>query len=135
VRFRRPGQLRINIDIAPLVDVIFLLVIFFAVSTTFLESSGLKLQLPESSATTEREVKEIAVFVGADGEVVFEDEALTHEQLGSRLQEVLEDSERKVVVLRADTGTPHGKVVTVIDLIKDAGAEALTVATRAKAQP
>jgi biopolymer transport protein ExbD len=135
VRFRRPSQLRISIDIAPLVDVIFLLVIFFAVSTTFLESSGLKLQLPESSATTEREVKEIAVFVGADGEVVFEDEALTHEQLGSRLQQVLEDSERKVVVLRADTGTPHGKVVTVIDLIKDAGAEALTVATRAKAQP
>lgn len=135
MRFRRPGQLRINIDIAPLVDVIFLLVIFFAVSTTFLESSGLKLQLPESSATTEREVKEIAVFVGADGEVVFEDEELTHEQLGSRLQQVLEDSERKVVVLRADTGTPHGKVVTVIDLIKDAGAEALTVATRAKAQP
>ena len=135
MRFRRPGQLRINIDIAPLVDVIFLLVIFFAVSTTFLESSGLKLQLPESSATTEREVKEIAVFVGADGEVVFEDEALTHEQLGSRLQQVLEDSERKVVVLRADTGTPHGKVVAVIDLIKDAGAEALTVATRAKAQP
>ena len=68
-------------------------------------------------------------------EVVFEDEALTHEQLGSRLQQVLEDSERKVVVLRADTGTPHGKVVTVIDLIKAAGAEALTVATRAKAQP
>ena len=135
MRFRRPGQLRISIDIAPLVDVIFLLVIFFAVSTTFLESSGLKLQLPESSASTEREVKEIAVFVGADGEVVFEDEALTHEQLGSRLQQVLEDSERKVVVLRADTGTPHGKVVTVIDLIKDAGAEALTVATRAKAQP
>jgi biopolymer transport protein ExbD/biopolymer transport protein TolR len=134
VQFRRPGQLRINIDIAPLVDVIFLLVIFFAVSTTFLESSGLKLQLPESSATTEREVKEIAVFVGADGEVVFEDESLTHEELGSRLQQVLEDSDRKVVVLRADTGTPHGKVVQVIDLIKDAGAEALTVATRAKAQ-
>ena len=135
MRFRRASSLKVSIDIAPLVDVIFLLVIFFAVSTTFLESSGLKLQLPESSATTEREVKEIAVFVGADGEVVFEDEALTHEQLGSRLQEVLEDSERKVVVLRADTGTPHGKVVTVIDLIKDAGAEALTVATRAKAQP
>jgi biopolymer transport protein ExbD len=133
VRFRRPGQLRINIDIAPLVDVIFLLVIFFAVSTTFLESSGLKLQLPESNATTEREVKEIAVFVGADGEIVFEDEPVTHEELGIRLQQVLEDSDRKVVVLRADTGTPHGKVVRVIDLIKDSGAESLTVATRAKA--
>jgi biopolymer transport protein ExbD len=134
VRFRRPGQLRINIDIAPLVDVIFLLVIFFAVSTTFLESSGLKLQLPESSATTEREVKEIAVFLDADGAVVFEDETVTHEQLGTRLQQTLEESERKIVVLRADTGTPHGKVVEIMDLIKDSGAEALTVATRAKKQ-
>jgi len=134
VQFRRPGQLRINIDIAPLVDVIFLLVIFFAVSTTFLESSGLKLQLPESSATTEREVKEIAVFLAADGTVVFDDETVTHEQLGERLRQTLSETERKIVVLRADSGTPHGKVVEIMDLIKDSGAEALTVATRAKKQ-
>jgi len=46
----------------------------------------------------------------------------------------LEESDRKIVVLRADTGTPHGKVVEIMDLIKDSGAEALTVATRAKKQ-
>jgi biopolymer transport protein ExbD len=134
VQFRRPGQLRISIDMAPLVDVIFLLVIFFAVSTTFLESSGLKLQLPESSATTEREVKEVAVFLAADGALVFDDEPVTHEELGNRLRQVLEESDRKIVVLRADTGTPHGKVVEIMDLIKNSGAEALTVATRVKKQ-
>ena len=132
MQFRRAGQLRISIDMAPLVDVIFLLVIFFAVSTTFLESSGLKLQLPESSATTEREVKEVAVFLAADGALVFDDEPVTHEELGSRLRQVLEESDRKIVVLRADTGTPHGKVVEIMDLIKNSGAEALTVATRVK---
>jgi biopolymer transport protein ExbD len=132
VQFRRPGQLRITIDIAPLVDVVFLLVIFFAVSTTFLESSGLKLQLPESNATTEREVKEIAVFLSADGDLVFGDESVTHEQLRGKLKEVLEEAERKIVVLRADAGTPHGNVVEIMDLIKESGAEALTIATRAK---
>lgn len=135
MQFRRPGQLRVSIDIAPLVDVVFLLVIFFAVSTTFLESSGLKLQLPESSATTEREVREIAVFLAADGALVFDDEKVTREKLGERLRQALDESDRKIVVLRADTETPHGKVVEIMDLIKDAGAEALTVATRAKTRP
>ena len=134
MQFRRPSRPNVAINIAPLVDVVFLLVIFFAVSTTFLESSGLKLQLPESSATTEREVKEIAVFLAADGAVVFEDETVTHDELGTRLRRTLEESDRKIVVLRADTGTPHGKVVGIMDLIKDSGAEALTVATRAKKQ-
>ncbi len=134
MRFRRPGQTRVSIDMAPLVDVVFLLVIFFAVSTTFLESSGMKLELPESSATTEREVKEIAVFLGSDGSVVFEDATVTLDELTSRLRAVLEDDDRKMVVLRADTGTPHGKVVEVIDVLREAGAEGLTIATRAKEQ-
>jgi len=124
----------VGIDIAPLVDVVFLLVIFFAVSTTFLETSGMKLELPESSASTEREVREIAVFLGSDGGLVFEDETVTGEQLGERLRAALSRAERKIVVLRADTGTPHGKVVEIMDLIRESGAEGLTVATRTKSR-
>ena len=131
---KKPGKLQVGIDIAPLVDVVFLLVIFFAVSTTFLESSGLKLQLPESSATTEREVREIAVYLSVDGELVFDDEPVSHEELRDGLVASLEETDRKVVVLRADTGTPHGKVVEIMDLIRESGAESLTVATRTKKQ-
>jgi biopolymer transport protein ExbD len=130
VQFRRPGKLRVGIDIAPLVDVVFLLVIFFAVSTTFLETSGLKLELPRSTSTTEREARELAVFLAADGKISFEGEPVTLEVLQVRLEETLEGRERKVVVLRADTGTPHGTVVQVMDRIRMSGAEALTVATR-----
>lgn len=134
MQFRRPGQTRVSIDIAPLVDVVFLLVIFFAVSTTFLETSGMKLELPESTASTERESKEIAVFLGPDGSVVFEEETVTLDELASRVSAVLEDDDRKMVMLRADTGTPHGKVVELMDVLKEAGAEGLTIATRAKEQ-
>ena len=60
MQFRRSGQQDVQINIAPLVDVVFLLVIFFAVSTTFLESAGLKLELPSSSSTAERETRTVA---------------------------------------------------------------------------
>ena len=115
---------------APLVDVVFLLVIFFAVSTTFLETAGLELELPSSTSTAQREPKEITVFLEADGSVTLGNERLSPKDLGPRLRAELEEAERKIVVLRADTKTAHGDVVKIMDLIRDAGAEGLTVAAR-----
>ena len=130
MRFRQLGKPRVAIDIAPLVDVVFLLVIFFAVTTTFLETSGIKLELPTSSSTADREAREIAVFLAADGTLLFEGEELTLEQLQQRLPQALEGSETRVVVLRADSSTAHGEVVRVMDVVRASGAEGLTVATR-----
>lgn len=130
MQFRRKSRAEIAINLAPLIDVIFLLVIFFAVSTTFLETGGLQLELPTSSSTAQREAQDVTVFLGADGTLSFEDEELTREQLAARLRAALEGTERKIVVLRADTRTEHGDVVAVMDLIREAGAESLTIAAR-----
>jgi biopolymer transport protein ExbD len=130
VRFRKASRPAVAINIAPLVDVIFLLVIFFAVSTTFLETAGLKLELPTSSSTAEREPRELTVLLSAEGTLSFAGDTLEHDELQQRLRAALEDSERKIVVLRADTNTPHGEVVRVMDLIRESGAEGLTVAAR-----
>jgi biopolymer transport protein ExbD len=134
MRFGRPSSLRVAIDMAPLVDVIFLLVIFFAVSTTFLESSGLKLDLPTSSSTADREVEDLTVSLDADGQLELDGESIQREALGTRLREMLEGRTAKVVVLRADTTTTHGEVVAIMDIIRGSGAEALTVATRSAAR-
>jgi len=135
VQFRRPTAPQATINMAPLVDVVFLLVIFFAVSTTFLETAGLKLELPSSSSTAHREPRELTVLLEADGTISFEGEEVDREQLGARLVEALEDSERKLVVLRADRTARHGDVVTLMDLIRDAGAEAMTIAAKPAAAP
>ncbi|MDX1388992.1 MAG: biopolymer transporter ExbD [Acidobacteriota bacterium] len=132
MQFRRRTSPRVGIDIAPLVDVVFLLVIFFAASTTFLETSGLELELPESSATAARETEEITVYLDAEGKVALEDEVLDRDELAKRLRQELEQREKKIVVLRADTLTEHGRVVEIMDLIRLAGAEGMTVATTAK---
>lgn len=127
MQFSRPTQPTAAINIAPLVDVVFLLVIFFAVSTTFLETAGLRLELPSSTSTAPKESQELTVLLGEDGTLSFDGETLDHETLGLRLQAALEGKERKLVVLRADRSARHGEVVRLIDLIRDAGAEDLTL--------
>ncbi len=109
---------------------VFLLVIFFAVSTTFLETAGLQLELPTSSSTAERKVEDITVVLAADGSLSFEGEQIDRSQLAEKLSRAMAEAERKVVILRADTATPHGEVVQIMDLIRESGAEALTVAAR-----
>jgi biopolymer transport protein ExbD/biopolymer transport protein TolR len=130
MQFRRKSKAEVAINLAPLIDVIFLLVIFFAVSTTFLETAGLRLELPESSSTAQRENQEITVFLDADGKLTFDEDPVDEEQLRQRLRAALDETANKVVVLRADTHTEHGEVVRVMDLIRESGAEALTVAAR-----
>lgn len=135
MQFRRPTAPQATINMAPLVDVVFLLVIFFAVSTTFLETAGLKLELPSSSSKAHREPRELTVLLEANGTISFEGEEVDREQLGTRLARALEDSERKLVVLRADRTAHHGDVVALMDLIRDAGAEAMTIAATPAAAP
>ena len=127
MQFRPPTHAPAAINIAPLVDVVFLLVIFFAVSTTFLETAGLKLELPSSSSTAPREERELTVLLGEDGTLSFDGEIIDRDELGVRLRAALERNERKLVVLRADRGARHGEVVGVMDVIRESGAEGLTL--------
>ena len=131
MHFRRSGKRQVEINMAPLVDVVFLLVIFFAVSTTFLDTAGLKLELPTSSSTASRDVEELTVLLARDGTLNFNGADVDEQQLRERLRQSLSDREPKGVILRADASTPHGDVVKVMDLIRDSGAESLTVAARA----
>lgn len=130
MQFRRSTRPAVSINIAPLVDVVFLLVLFFAVSTTFLETAGLKLELPTSSSTAKRQVEDLTVYLSADGALSFQGEVVTNEVLAERLKESVAGADSKVVVLRADSATTHGQVVQLMDLIRESGAEGLTVAAR-----
>ncbi len=133
MQFRRSSSAPVAINIAPLVDVVFLLVIFFAVSTTFLETAGLELTLPTSSSTAERAPKEITVEVSRDEVLYLEGQPIEETSLASRLRERLDASDKKLVLLRADEQTPHGTVVRVMDLAREAGATGLTIAARSDA--
>ena len=134
MQFRRASSTPVAINIAPLVDVVFLLVIFFAVSTTFLETAGLDLKLPTSSSSSESSPREITVAVSKDGLLYLEGELMDEQRLATELRDRLTAQEEKLVLLRADEQTPHGTVVRIMDLAREAGTTGLTVAARREAE-
>ena len=119
-----------RIDLTPMVDVVFLLLIFFMISTTFVESPGISIKLPEaSSQTIEREPKEIKVYLSKEGDIYHLDQKISLDDFKGLLAEYQSEAELTTVLLLADQESRHGKVVTLMDLARDAGFVKLAIAT------
>jgi biopolymer transport protein ExbD len=122
----RKAKRRVSLDISPLMDVAFQLIIFFAVTTTFLEQAGMQLELPESTTATAEETSPIEVSVTEDGTVRFQGQVVTVEQLESEVA-ALPATDRAKITVRADRHVEYGLIVSVIDALRKAGAEGLSL--------
>lgn len=120
------------INVTSLIDVVFLLLIFFVVTSTFLERPGLDLSLPKSGTAQTAPRRDVTVRIDADGSMFVGDERVPPERLAGLLRERLDRQESRRVVLEADERTTHGHVVQAMDAAREAGATALVVATRPK---
>jgi len=135
MELRRRRAWEVRLDISSLIDVVFLLLIFFAVSTTFLETSGIPLELPESTGSAESDTEGLTVVLSGEGEIRFRGHRVDLERLGSELETAIGDSSTGMVTIRADRTALHGRVVEIMDLARRSGAKGLTVATREPPDP
>lgn len=117
---------RARVDMSPLIDIVFLLLIFFAVTTTFLEQSAIDLELPESSTSQATETTRIVVEIVASGEIRMQGEVVTAEQLEARVRD-LSEQERERITVRADSHIEYGLAVQVIDALRNAGAGGISL--------
>lgn len=129
MEFERPSRRDVRIDISALIDVVFLLLIFFAVSTTFLESTGLDLELPSAETSAAPEAREVIVWIGAEGNLRFDGRDLRLADLEIALKAALQQAERKFVVISADRSVRLERVVQVMDLARRSGAVGLSIAS------
>ena len=130
---RRREELDINIT--PLIDVVFLLLIFFMVSTTFEHESELGIELPETSVTAEPTRQQILeVSVDGKGRFYVDGRPLVNTQIGTLIQamqqRVKELGDNPPVVVSADGNAPHQSVMTVMDAAQQIGLARLRFATR-----
>lgn len=123
-----------RIDISSLVDVVFLLIIFFAISTTFVSTSGVTVR-PPASSTASAARGGLEVLVGQDGTVVFEGNEVPGEEIRERLpalisEALVEQGASPRVVVRGDEGVEYGALYRVLDAVREAGVEAFVLAAR-----
>jgi biopolymer transport protein ExbD len=123
---------KVQIDITPLVDIVFLLLIFFMVTSTFLELPGIKLVLPSAKSSAPQTAKELTITVSAENKLFLNDKAIEWNQLESRLKTILKiNPASKTLVIKADRSVPHGKVVNIMDIARISGIQKLVVTTQA----
>lgn len=128
--FSRRKREEPRIELTPMVDVVFLLLIFFMISTTFIDAPGIAVKLPESSAPAlTKTPEEVEVALSRAGEIYLRGESVTPIQLASELSLYQARAAEMTFVLRADQQALHGQVVEVMDIAREAGFGRLALAT------
>jgi len=133
MNFSRAETDRLEVNLTPLIDVVFLLLIFFMVTTTFNQQAELRVDLPEAS-TEEQSLDVIPIEITIDstgmyfvnGTNLVNNEAKT---LMQSLQKIVSDDKDRGVIIRADAATPHQAVITAMDTVARLGITKLSIAT------
>lgn len=133
MRFKRTQREELDLNLTPLIDVVFLLLIFFMVSTTFQKESEISLQLPRASTEpTDVPGPKLEIVIDAAGSFYVNDQELVKsdvESLQSALYELAGGDRDRPLTIRADAQTPHQAVVTAMDAAARLGMLRLSIAT------
>jgi biopolymer transport protein ExbD len=122
----------VQLDITPIVDTVFNLLIFFALSLNFIVTPGIKVNLPES-ITEEiiRERDELIIVMNKDNTIFVDGRSISSENLTLLLTRTADKSLETLVIIQADQDVSHGSVVRMMDRAKKAGLKRLAIATSA----
>lgn len=135
MRFRKLRHKRgaIGLDMTPIIDCVFNLLIFFALSFNFGVTPGIKVKLPEASAEAlKKEKKEMTVSISREGTISVEGKTLTIDDLAREFKTLYAINPDAMVIVQGDEDALHGKIVKVMDAAKAAGLNKLAIATRAR---
>ncbi len=133
------GGIFSDINITPLTDIFLVLLIIFMVTTTAIaeagnQDGGFKVNLPKGGKTDDAGlVRDVTVAILQDGRAVVAGKVLDDAALKEAFQEAHRRSAETIVLFQADEGVPHGRVVQVMELARQAGLSRLAIATRAEA--
>ena len=127
------GEDEPDINLTPLIDVVFLLLIFFMVSTTFEHQSRITIELPEATAEqTMQEEDTLEIIIDAQGRYFIGEQQLINSELKTlktAIGKVLGDRESLPVTIRADANTPHQAVIRALDATSQLGLTSISLAT------
>ncbi|MEH6648985.1 MAG: biopolymer transporter ExbD [Motiliproteus sp.] len=139
MKFKRQQAEELNVNLTPLIDVVFLLLIFFMVSTTFTKETHLQIDLPQASSDAVVEAPLVVdIAITAVGEFSINGKKLVNAQLETvkrGISKVARNQQDLPIVITADALTPHQAVITAMDAAGQLGFVQMSIATRSDGQP
>ena len=120
-----------QINVVPLIDVVFAILTFFIMSSLFLtRSEGLPVNLPRAQTAQSQQQSKMAVTVDEKGNVFLNRQPITVQELPAKVKAAMANSSEALVVVNADERVPHGQVITVMDQLRTVPGVKLGIATR-----
>ncbi|GIU31016.1 ExbD/TolR family protein [Shewanella colwelliana] len=116
-----------QIDMTPMLDIVFIMLIFFIVTTSFIKPSGLDYNKPEASQATTQKSANIFIGVSKTGVIKMENRQVDIERVTANVERMLAESPEAAVLIEADKEAEHGLVVKVMDNVKKAGINKISV--------
>jgi len=116
------------IDMTPMLDIVFIMLIFFIVTTSFVKEAGIEVSKPKAANQSKQKSANIFIAVKDTGEVWFDKRRVDIERLAANIEKALAEQPTDVVIIQADKDAKHGVVVKVMDAIKDAGIDRISIA-------
>ena len=126
---KRRAGIGVQIPLTSLIDIVFLLLIYFLLTTNFMGEEGIKVKLPHAKASAPQTEQVITVYVDRQGRAFFGNREVSMPELFEGLKEMIRRKENNLVVVRADRAVILNKAVKVMDVVKAAGAGRLCLAT------
>ncbi len=133
MRYRERRSNEPGVDISPLIDMVFILLIFFMVSTTFVKDMKVDIDRPQASSASTASTKAVRLYIDKSGDTFLAGEPIRVWVIQSRLRDMLKTSTNKSVLVVTDDIVPSGRLVEVVDQARLAGASDVGVATVAEA--
>ena len=125
----------VNVDLTPMIDVVFQLILFFLVSTTFAILPAININLPESSTAQGADIAGITITVQSNGKMWFNDEQVSFRTLGEKLANYDTEGRKKEeypVTLEADENVTNGSIVKIFDVLRGEGFVSVNLRTSDK---
>ncbi|MDD2905712.1 MAG: biopolymer transporter ExbD [Sulfurimonas sp.] len=129
MRLRQKSQNVDTVDVSPLIDMVFILLIFFMVTTTFVKDMKLELERPSAASASLASTKVLRVYIDNSSEIYVDNQAVKLWALQSKLRDLLKASDEKSVLIITDTSIPVNILIDVVDECRLSGAKDVAVST------
>lgn len=109
------------VDMTPMLDIVFIMLIFFIVTTSFVKEAGIEVNKPKAAQATQQKNANIFIAIRDNGEIWIDKQQIDVERVSAKIESLLAEQPTEVVILQADKDAKHGIVVKVMDQIKATG--------------